>query len=165
VIALTVCQPVATAMVTRRPHSLRPVKPVENRSWAPKRIPPGGLLIAIHAGARWWSAEGKPTTQYNMAGVAFVRERWVGPPVDLRTVPTSAFVGVIRVVGIIEPETGSVPLLDLTEARPWMLGPKCWLIDACWSLPEPIPFAKGRLNLWHPPAEIDAQLHALVEAA
>jgi hypothetical protein len=171
VIALTVCQPVATAMVTRRPHSICPVKPIENRSWGPKRIPLGGLLIAIHAGAKWWNPEGTPTAKYNMPGVNFVGDRWVGPPIDLRTVPTSAFVGVIRVVAVTtadlirhfaDPRVAKLP--GAFEAAPWALGPKCWLIDACWALPEPIPFAKGRLNLWHPPAEIDARLHAVVEA-
>jgi site-specific DNA-cytosine methylase len=79
-LALTVCQPVATSMITRRPHSIRPVKPIENRSWAPKNIPDGGLLVAIHAGQKWWRPNGSPTSKYHIGGIGFVRDRWVGPP-------------------------------------------------------------------------------------
>lgn len=134
--ALTLAQPVASAMFRG--------KRIENRTWAPPE-PPG--WIAIHAGASWWRGPDpkRPTTQSVRAarsGLEFCADRWWPPATadDLATVPQRCFLGIVHVHKIVDVEAVADEL--------WAIGPKCWLVDKAIPLPTPIPCFAGALGLW-----------------
>lgn len=177
---LTVLQPIAAAMTTPDygfpqfgdDGGFVPRKPIENRRWRPRKVPAGGLLVAVRAGAKWWNPIGKPTAQPSAEGLAWVRERWPEMP-DPDDLPTSAVVGVVRVrlaarlhrfvdggIAAVEPLPGDGPTecvwLNQVERSPWVLGPIAWVVDRAWALPEPFPWRPGGLSLEVAPPEIAA---------
>lgn len=146
---LTVLQPVASAMVSPNAGGFGddggfvPAKPIENRKYAPRNIPREGLLVAVHAGLRWWGGpDDAPNASPTPEGLAWVRERWPAMPAwpDL---PLGVVVGCVRVRAAIDlrkpPKLWAVSWSNVAETSPWKLGPVCWVIDRAWRLEHPIP--------------------------
>ncbi len=165
VYGLTVLQPVASAMVDVGPGRTagRPAKPVENRGWAPTAKLP--LLVAVHAGARAWPGPGG--TGWD-EGAAWVGERWPAMPSrSLADFPLSAILGVVRVVDVCSVRGPVIPSMFGPAWRPdelpWVLGPRCWVIDRAWRLPAPLP-CRGHMNLWRLPPDLAAVCSAAVDA-
>lgn len=138
--ALTLYRPWAFAIV----HG---PKRIENRDWAP---PPGvmGKFIAIHAG-----------NTFDRDGEAFVVDQ-----MKLPQLPSEAndkgIVGVARVVGVVDDDDDAA-LKGREEQSEWYFGPKGWVLDDCFPLPQPIAI-KGALGLWTVPGEIEAKLRSLI---
>lgn len=153
--AVTVLQPIASAMIEG-------AKPIENRKWRPrtvvedfeKRVPVKlPLLIAVHAGERWWNPTGASTAGPDVDGCAFTRQRWPGMP-DVDTMPTRALLGVMRVSAFLDgDDLAGLPVrtldIDRILRHPWALGPVYWVLDRVWKLPEPIA-CPGARGLWQP---------------
>lgn len=140
--ALTVKQPWAWAIV----HN---TKRVENRTWKPP-FHIIGKRIAIHASAKLDRLE-----MNALRGLGIVE-----PPVGL---PLGCFIGTAIVVGysvvdgnrLVEQSKGAQGYNPRND--PWFCGPIGWLLAD--RQPCPLIPAKGKLNLWQVPPEIERQIH------
>lgn len=134
---LTVKQPWATCIVGVQLASGEHVpgaKPVENRSWR-RKIPPGGLWLALHAGKKIADFGPVIWSEIRMLQPSFPRRG---------ELPVGKILGLVRVDRIL-PFTAVTP--DVRLKSPWCCGPYCWLIDAVVPLDEPIPYS-GMQGLW-----------------
>lgn len=156
--AITVLQPFATAIVSTDPKAKR----CENRGWH-RVYPPGGVWVAIHAGARSFPVEPKGGTGWvNLLDGLWSRTGWdswrvPGRPPGWPTYPRSALLGVARFVGCVP--------VEQRPDDPWAVGPFCHVIAEVRPLPKPIPNVKGALGFWTVPDEYLPPLRALLEAA
>lgn len=147
-LALTFIQPWGTAV-------LQLGKDVENRPWAPwPRVI--GKRITVHAGAK-----------------VDKRDAWGLLPqlgeLDLATVPRSALLGTVRLIGFFDVRNGQQrhgfthdeQVLDALGSKWRAMDAKFWWVfDEPLVLPEPIP-CPGSLSLWRVPAEHVPALRAL----
>lgn len=191
---LTVNQPVASAMVTPDERlwasgselgGFVPVKPVENRSWAPSsdpdagpwqrggEVPHAGILVAVHAGRAWWPRPGGKKSsgaRPDPKMLAWVRERWPEMP-EPGDLPLRAVVGCVRVRAFfrIADLAGSAQVdmglggepeerrrwRQVVQGSPWLLGPVAWYVDRAWRLREPVPHLPGTLGLSAAPEAVE----------
>lgn len=132
-----------------------PVKPLENRSrplWGAGHRARGidaGVLVAIHAGLRWWTPQGisgPPVEHIPHPGMEWVRLRWPGLP-EPAELPTGVVLGCVRVRKCIDVHGDAGDLSAMWErnswagrasSSPWLLGPWAWCIDRAWRLEVPI---------------------------
>lgn len=134
-LALTVIQPFASALITPRPGTSTPWKRWENRTWTPKIDT--GEWIAIHSGAR----------RYHPLGASH-RTLWPEPA----ELPCSAIVGLVRF--------GAPRPYREVAGEPWTIAPPegregwCWPAVQCWPLATPVACA-GALGLWTLPEAIE----------
>lgn len=154
-LALTVLQPFATAIVSTDPRAKRS----ENRSWR-RDWPAGGTWIAIHAGARPYPVKG-PDGWVALLDGLWSRTGWdawrpPGVPLGQPIYPRSALLGVARFVGCVP--------VDERPGDLWAVGPFCHVIAEVRPLSAPILGVKGALGFWRVPDEHLAPLRALVAA-
>jgi hypothetical protein len=149
--AITIAQPLASATILggRKVHNGRRIADISS----------DGLLLAVHAGSKYWSPGGKQTSKLSHEAIRFCVDRWHGYPVDLSEPDEcyrGAILGVVRVracVDLSAARAKSEACAALTGEEiavlcsRWAEGPYCWLIDHVWILPEPI-FCRGSLSLW-----------------
>lgn len=151
-LALTVLQPFATAIVSTDPHAKR----CENRTWA-RTYPAGGMWAAIHAGKGPYVKTGSEWT----ALLDDLKRRtgwdaWLRPPGEgIRMYPRGVLLGMARFVRC-EP-------VERRRWDPWAVGPFCHVIDEVRVLPTAIP-CQGALGFWRVPDEHVPALRALVAA-
>lgn len=158
-LALTVKQPWASALCAG-------VKPVENRSWAPKALRNGeALWVAVHAGtldrALDQAVAPRPVEEGpvgDVGGSGWQRpvtgwdrlreEAWPAMP-ERGRLPTRAVIGAVCFQGLARVE-------DLPP-DPWTVGPLCWQVADFLRLAQPVPMS-GALGLWPLPEEVAEKL-------
>lgn len=135
-LALTLIQPMASAIVIAHPRAKR----IENR---PRNLPTKmrnvETVVAVHAGAKW-------DDEY----AAIVR-RILGEDWKRGDVPAGAIVGVMTLTGKV---------FTNSPSREWFSGPFGYEIKSAQAIPRPIP-ATGKLGFWR---LTDSQEHELVES-
>lgn len=139
--ALTIWQPWAWAVATG-------LKPVENREWEPP-AEMVGQWIAIHAG-KTFDDDALPNF---LEVLAETMPAGQVPDVEwLRALPTSAVIGVGRLVEVVE-----------DSDSPWFVGPFGWRFEDVVSF-APVP-CRGQRKLWELPAPVLATVRRRFAAA
>jgi len=139
-LALTVCQPYASAILWRDPAGHR-LKTIENRTWPTDYRGP----LLIHAGkSRAW-LDDYESGQFEVLRVQYPY---------CNDLPFGAIIGQVNLVD-------SLPLADARAIDPtFAFGPFCFVLDDPITFPHPIPY-RGQLGFFRVPNAVLGPQYAL----
>lgn len=149
---ITLQQPYASAIFDA--DGLAGPKDVENRPRAFMKIPEGGALIGIHAGATIYKALRKPLgggcafDAWDLAVDDFYG-LWPSCP-DLDKLPRGEILGIAHILPAVRFEPPFLGSDRKPLRSPWAFGPVCYPVPNRRKLATPIAGVVGALGLWDP---------------